>query len=226
MSTAREQPMTLFRLDASIRAEGSVSREVADTLQSGWLAEHPGTEVVRRDLRTDPVPVDAWPTAAFAGFVPEADRTPEQRGAQALAAELADEVLGATALVIATPLYNFGVAQNLKTWIDLLLTDPRFAPGSAPLTGRPLALVIARGGGYGAGTPREGWDHATPYLVRIFADVLGADVTVVEAELTLADVTPAMAELRPLAARSREQAHAHADRTGREFARQVTAVAS
>jgi FMN-dependent NADH-azoreductase len=218
--------MTLFRLDASIRDEGSVSREVADTLQSGWLAEHPGTEVVRRDLRTDPVPVDAWPAAALGSFVPADDRAPEQRAAIDLAAQLADEVLGATALVIATPLYNFGVAQHLKTWIDLLLIDPRFAPGSEPLKGRPLALVIARGGGYGAGTPREGWDHATPYLVRIFADVLGADVTVVAAELTLADVTPAMAELRPLAAESREQAHAHADRTGRQFARQVSAPAA
>ena len=48
-----------------------------------------------------------------------------------------------------------------------------------------------RGGGYGAGTPREGWDHATPYLLRILGDVWGADVTLVEAELTLADVVPA-----------------------------------
>ena len=218
--------MTLFRLDASIRAEGSVSREVADSLQASWLAEHPGTEVVRRDLRTDPVPVDAWPNSVQGLFAAEADRSPGQRAAAALATELAEEVLGATALVIATPLYNFGVAQHLKTWIDLLLTDPRFSPGREPLKGRPLALVIARGGGYGAGTPREGWDHATPYLVRIFADVLGADVTVVAAELTLADVTPAMAELRPLAAQSREQAHEHAHRTGREFARQVAAPAA
>jgi FMN-dependent NADH-azoreductase len=218
--------MTLFRLDASIRDEGSVSREVADTLQRGWVDEHPGTEVVHRDLRTDPVPADAWPAAVLGSFAPEADRSPEQLAAAALASEIADEVIGATALVIATPLYNFGISQHLKTWIDLLLTDPRFAPGSETLKGRPLALVIARGGGYGAGTPREGWDHATPYLLRIFADVLGADVTVVEAELTLADVTPAMAELRPLAAQSREQAHAHADRTGREFARLVSAPAA
>jgi len=216
--------MTLFRLDASIRAEGSVSREVADTLQRGWLQEHPGTEVVRRDLRTDPVPVEAWPEAAFAGYTPEESRTPAQRDAVALAARLADEVSAATALVIATPLYNFGIAQNLKMWIDLLITDPRFAPGSQPLAGRPLALVIARGGGYGEGTPRAGWDHATPYLIRIFADVFGADVTVVAAELTLAESVPAMAELRPLAAESRERAHAHAEETGREFARAVRAA--
>jgi FMN-dependent NADH-azoreductase len=218
--------MTLFRLDASIRTEGSVSREVADTLQRAWLAEHPGTEVVHRDLRTDPVPADAWPQAALGGHTPPLERTPGQRDAAALAERLADEVLAASALVIAAPLYNYGVAQNLKTWLDLVLTDPRLAPGTQPLTGRPLALVIARGGGYGAGTPREGWDHATPYLHRIFGDVLGADVTVVTAELTLADVNPAMAELRPLAAESRERAHVDAERTGREFARLVVTAAA
>ena len=102
--------------------------------------------------------------------------------------------------------------------------DPRFAPGSAPLAGRPLALVVARGGGYGPGTPREGWDHTTPYLVRIFAEVLGADVTLVDTELTLADAVPAMAELRPLAAQRLAEAHQRADEAGRELARATVAA--
>ena len=33
--------MTLFRLDSSIRVEGSVSREVADSLERSWIAHHP-----------------------------------------------------------------------------------------------------------------------------------------------------------------------------------------
>jgi FMN-dependent NADH-azoreductase len=210
--------MTLFRLDASIRQEGSVSREVADTLQRAWQDRHPGGSVVHRDLAAEPLPAEAWPQAVAAGATPEDARTPGQRDAVALAARLADEVLAADAVVVATPLYNFGVSQHLKTWIDLLIADPRFAPGATPLAGRPLTLVVARGGGYGAGTPREGWNHATPYLVRIFADVFGADVTLVEAELTLADVVPAMAELRPLAAESRTRAHELAAAVGRRLA--------
>ncbi len=78
--------------------------------------------------------------------------------------------------------------------------------------------MIARGGGYGAGTPREGWDHATPYLLRILGDVWGAEVTVVAAELTLADVNPAMAELRPVAAESKARAHELAEATGKALA--------
>ena len=217
--------MTLFRLDSSIRRDGSVSREVADSLERAWAEQHPGDAVVRRDIGTNPLPADAWAHAAMGGYLPEEQRTPEQRAALALAAELADEIIAADAAVIAVPMYNFGISQHIKTWIDLLLTDPRLAPGSgtAPLAGRPVTLVVTRGGGYGPGTPREGWDHATPYLRRIFEDVFQADLTVVECELTLADVTPAMAELRDTAAALRVRAHERAAETGRALAQRVAA---
>ncbi len=213
--------MSLFRLDSSIRSQGSVSREVADTVERAYLQQHPHGTVVRRDLGADPLPADQWSTGALAGFTPEDQRTDAQRAALARAAELADELLRADAAVISAPLYNFGVPQNLKTWIDTLINDPRFGPGTRPLDGRPVTLVVARGGGYGAGTPREGWDHATPYLERVFADVWGARVTVVAAELTLADVNPAMAGLRPAAADSRAQAHELAEATGKALGAQA-----
>lgn len=209
--------MSLFRLDSSIRVDGSVSREVADALEAAYVEQHPNATVTRRDLVADPLP-NVWPVAAFAGFTPEDQRTDEQRAALAVTAGLADEVLRADVVVVATPLYNFGVPAHLKAWIDLLITDPRFGPGTSPLAGRPVTLVVARGGGYGAGTPREGWDHATPYLVRILADVWGADLTVVEAELTLASVTPAMADLIPLAEASRADALAQAAAVGKAHA--------
>ncbi len=203
--------MSLFRLDASIRQDGSISREVADTVESAWLADHHGDTIVRRDLGALPLPATAWSTAVSAAYVDAADRTPEQAAAVALATELADEFIAADAAVIAVPLYNYGIANHVKAWIDLLITDPRFASGAPQImAGRPVVLVIARGGGYGVGTPREGWDHATPYLNRIFGDVWGMDVHVVEAELTLADVVPAMEALRGVAAESRAAAHSSA----------------
>ena len=216
--------MTLLRVDSSIRTEGSVSRAVADSLEEAWSSHHPGP-VVRRDLGLDPLPAQAWGAAVGAGTTPEAERTPQQRAAVAFAAALADEVLAADAIVVGAPLYNFGVPQHLKSWIDLLITDPRLGPGTTPLAGRPLALVIARGGGYGPGTPRAGWDHATPYLQQIFGAVFGADVTVVEAELTLAAVVPAMASLVPEAERLRGLAHEIAAETGRALAERVAVAA-
>ena len=149
-------------------------------------------------------------------------RTPEQRSAAALAAALADELLAADALLLAIPLYNFGIPQHVKNWVDLLMTDPRVAYGATPwLAGRPAVLVEARGGGYGAGTPREGWDHATPWLLHILADKWGLDLSVAAAELTLAEVVPAMADLRGLAAESLAAAHVTASEHGQQLGRRL-----
>lgn len=216
--------MSLFRLDSSIRTEGSVSREVADTLQAAWTEHHPDGRVVRRDIGLEPLSSDVWPTAVAGSWTPAEARTPEQEKAVALAATLADELLDAQAILITAPLYNFGVPAHLKTWFDVVITDPRFSPAVKTLDGRPVTLLVVRGGGYGEGTPRAGWDHSTGYLLRILRDVWGADVTLVEAELTLADVNPAMAGLRDAAAVSRAQAHEHAASVGRAHAALVVAA--
>ncbi|MET0695124.1 MAG: NAD(P)H-dependent oxidoreductase [Propionibacteriaceae bacterium] len=210
--------MTLFRLDASIREDGSASREIADIVVDEWLAVHPDDAIERRHIGIDVLPADAWSRAVGASYVPEAERSPEQRSAVELAAALVDELLAADAVVLAVPLYNFGVSQHFKTWFDIVGTDPRFAPGSTTLAGKPAFLVTARGGGYGAGTPREGWDHATGWMRRVLADVWGLDLDVIETELTLAEVNPAMAELRDLAREQLAESHEAA----RHSARSVT----
>jgi len=208
--------MTLYRLDASIRVDGSASGELADIVEQEWLAAHPGDTVVRRHLGTNPIPADAWPLAAFAGYTPEQDRSPEQRQAVALAATLVDELLAADAIVLAVPLYNFGVSQHFKTWVDMVITDPRMAAGAQPiLAGKPAVLVTVRGGNYQPGTPREGWDHATGWMRRILADVWHLDLKVVQAEFTLVGVNPALDQFRDLGRQLRQEAEEQARRHGR-----------
>src|SRR5688572_3752424 len=188
----------LYRLDASIRTEGSVTRSLADAFQSAAGDAFP--EFIHREVGTAPLPAPAWRDAITSMWTPPNQLTAEQGDARVLATKLADELLAADVLLFAIPLYNFGVAHHAKAWIDLVVSDPRFAPGpTRPLEGRPGYLMTARGGGYGPGTPRHGWDHSTPYLQRILKDQWGLDLTSVEVELTLADVTPAMEALRPLA---------------------------
>ena len=219
--------MKLFRLDASIRQTGSVTRMVADTAESSWLAEHPGATVTRRDIGADPLAASTWMSAVGAGHTPVDARTSEQVEAVALAAALVDELVDADAYLFGVPLYNFGVPQHFKGWVDLLLTDSRVASGGpSPVRGRPAILVLARGGGYGAGTPREGWDHASPYIRRILGDVLGLDLHIAEAELTLATVVPAMEALRPLAEQSLAVAHSVAAKHGRAVARRLRTQAA
>jgi FMN-dependent NADH-azoreductase len=208
--------MTLLRIDASIRTDGSASREIADIVEAGWRESHPGDPVVRRHLGTEPLPSDAWAHAVAAAGTPEAERTPEQRSAAGLAAELVDELLAADAVLLAVPLYNFGVSQHIKTWIDLVIAGPRGDNATAPLlAGKPTVLVTVRGGAYGAGTPREGWDHSTGYLRRILADVWGADLTVVEREFTLVGVNPALDAFTDQAAQLKDAAQSAARNAGR-----------
>ena len=214
--------MSLFRLDASIRPDGSASREIADIVEQEWLANHPGDDVVRRHIGVEPVPSDAWAHAVSAGMTPEADRTPQQREAVRLAAELTDELLGADAVLLAVPLYNFGVSQHVKTWMDLVITDPR-GKERPLLTGTPTVLATVRGGAYGAGTPRDGWDHSTGYLRRILGDVWGADLTLVERELTLVGVNPALDEFTDLAARLHEESREAAVIAGKALGAEVAA---
>ena len=217
--------MTLFRLDASIRTDGSASREIADIVEREWVAGHPGDAVVRRHLGTDPLPATAWAAAVQGSATPEGERSAEQTDAVALARTLADELLGADAVLFAVPLYNFGVSQHVKAYIDLVNTDPRVLGDGQPLlAGTPVVLATVRGGAYGAGTPRHGWDHSTPYLRRILADVWGADLTVVEREFTLVGVNPALDAFTDAAAELHRTALDAAGEAGRALGALPAAV--
>ena len=211
--------MSLFRLDASIRPEGSASRAIGDIVENTWREAQPDATITRRHIGLDPLPSTAWANAVFASHTPETERTPEQRDAVALAATVVDELLDAEAILIASPLYNFGVSQHLKTWVDLALTDPRLATGAGrPLAGKPAVLVVVRGGAYGPGTPREGWDHSTGWIRRILEDVWGLDLRIVEREFTLVGQNPALDEFTELAADMRRDAEHLATHHGRHLA--------
>ncbi|MGW5050380.1 hypothetical protein [Actinokineospora sp. NPDC004072] len=78
--------------------------------------------------------------------------------------------------------------------------------------------MTTRGGFYGTGAPREGWDHNTSYLKRILADLWGADLTVIEREFTLVGINPALDEFAETAAMLKKAAHEAAAEAGRTLA--------
>jgi FMN-dependent NADH-azoreductase len=215
--TWEESSMTLFRLDASINPANSSSRAIADIVEGEWQAANPGGVVARKDLGTEPLPSTAWTGAVGASATPEEARTEEQRAALALAVGLAGELRSADAALLAVPLYNYGIPQHVKTWIDLVMAGAETAVEPL-LAGKPAVLVVVRGGAYGPGTPRDGWDHSTAYLRRIIADVWGADLTVVEREFTLVGMVPALDDFTDLAAEFKEAAHAAAATAGKALA--------
>ncbi|WP_160148873.1 NAD(P)H-dependent oxidoreductase [Amycolatopsis alkalitolerans] len=159
--------MSVLRVDSSIRYEGSVSRELT--------AKFAGDDAVHRDLTAMHELNEAWRRAALGEPGP-------------LVRELADEVAAADAIVIGAPVYDFGISAALKSWLNLLIVDPRFNPRSTwgtALASVPVTLVVVSGWRYGPGSPVEGWNHAIPYLRRIFEDLFGADVTLEVVEGTV-----------------------------------------
>lgn len=208
--------MSVLRIDASIQGQQSASSALADLVTDELVSVRPRTTVVSRHLGRDPLPADAWATAIAGTFTPEADRSDQQREALELAGVLADELRAAEGAVLALPLYNWGVSQHVKTWFDLAMAGGQ--PGEQLLAGKSVVLVVTRGGAYGPGTPKEGWDHATDYLVRVLGEVWGADVTLIERELTLAGVNPAMDALKDLADQLKAQAEESAVKAGAALA--------
>ena len=208
--------MTLLRIDATIQGPASASAALADLVLEEFRVGRADERVVTRHLGTDPLPSDAWANAIAGSYTPEDQRTHAQVEGLALAGSLATELQEADAVVLAFPLYNFGVSQHVKTWFDLVLAG---APhGARILEGTPVVLVTTRGGAYGEGTPREGWDHSTDYLRRILVDIWGADLTLIEREFTLVGVNPALDEFAELAEMMKKQAEEAALTAGRELA--------
>ena len=214
----------LHRIDASIRQQGSFSRSVADTFQAAWEEAHPTGTVTVRDLGHEPLPY-ITELDHNARFASEDEQTPEQRAFVARSSALVDELLAADAVLIGVPLYNWGTPASVKTWIDHLMSDPRTRDPEGLFRGRTLVLVNAQGGSYKPGTPRDGWDHAEPYLRRILGEVLGFDVHAITPELTLSEIVPELAQFIDVHRASLAEAHGTAGEKGRDLARQLATAA-
>ena len=196
--------MSLYRLDASISPATSKSRELADLVEAEWTSQHPDSLITRRDIGTDPLPATTWRDAVQGGFAPEEQRTEAQRSAIALATTLADELIDNDAILLAIPLYNWGVAAHVKSWYDVTYTDQRIKGGA--LAGKPVLLASVLGGDYREESGKASWDHSTPWLRHVIENIWKADLLVVQRQLTLVGINPALDALKDDAA----QVHAAA----------------
>jgi len=211
----------LLHIDSSADTTAdSVTRQLTET----FARTHGAADHRHRDLSVEPVPPIAPGYTALGrrvereGFVPPAkvpaliESAAEQREWD-LTLPLVTELLAADTLLLGVPMYNFSVPASLKAWIDRVtfpgaLTDPD--TGESLLRDTRVVVVMARGGGYGPGTPREHFDFQTPYLRAYFGNlgVPPEHLHLVAAELTRVDVMPHLAGLEDQAAASLAEARA------------------
>jgi FMN-dependent NADH-azoreductase len=173
---------TLLLLKTSLFAENGASSRLADDYVADWRAAHPGGLVVERDLAAAPAPhLTAERFLAFTSK-PE-ERSEEQRAVVAYSDALIGELQRADEIVLAAPMYNFGIPSTLKAYFDHVARAGvtfRYTPnGPVGLLANKHVTVIATRGGFYAGTSR---DTASAYL-RDFLGFLGlTDVEFVYAE--------------------------------------------
>ena len=108
----------ILRVESSIKGEASVSRKLTDRIVARLTAADPDATVTLRDLSTGVPHIDGdWIGAVY---TPAEARSPEQADRATYSDTLLAEIRAADTLVIALPVYNFGVPAPLKGWIDHL----------------------------------------------------------------------------------------------------------
>ncbi len=186
----------LLHIDSSIRSiEESRSRKLSKRYADAWRATNPDGIVTYRDVSAHPIPhTDA--SSFYANLLAPEDRSPDQVAAKAITDEIVGEVLAADTIVLGMGLYNFGIPSTVKAWFDrLVVPGVTIGEQGGLLADKKLALTLAAGGGYGEGTPRDGWDHREPWLRHAFEILRLTDILVISAELTLARESPNMIPL-------------------------------
>ncbi|WP_297732434.1 FMN-dependent NADH-azoreductase [uncultured Maricaulis sp.] len=175
-------PRNILRIDASMRHEGSVTRQLADNLMDRLTSKNPDASITRRDLADNP-PAFIDETWIGANFTAADARSDDQKAALARSDALIAELQAADTLVIATPVYNFGIPAALKAWIDMVarakVTFKYTENGPVGLLEGKRAIILLASGGTGVGSAI---DFASPYLKHVLGFIGITDVELIAAD--------------------------------------------
>ncbi len=172
----------LLVVEASPRGEYSISRNLASRFVEEWQAAHPDGEVIERDLAKMDLPYVNLPWLG-ASLTPTEKHTPEMQEVLVLSNKLVDELLAADHIVLSTPVYNYNIPANLKSYVDHIVRKGRTLgmAGEGLVHGKACTILMASGGVYTEGSPIRDRDIATLYL-RLILKVIGIeDITFVAA---------------------------------------------
>ncbi|MGH8233672.1 MAG: FMN-dependent NADH-azoreductase [Rhodanobacteraceae bacterium] len=165
--------MKLLHLDSSALGQFSVSRQLGALIVQEWKRRQPGIQITYRDLVVNPIP----------HWVPVVDASREP---DALGESVFDEFMAADVIVIGAPMYNFGIATQLKAWIDRIAIPGKVfrygAKGPEGLAGgKKVIIASSRGGIYSQG-PAAAADFQEPYLRTVLGFFGITDIEFVRAE--------------------------------------------
>ena len=175
--------MNILIVSSSANGEASVSGGLAARFADSVRAHSPAAAIVLRDVGAEPLPhLTAHTVAAIKGQ----PVTAAELEARALSDSLVAELQAADVIVIASPMYNFGMSSTLKSWFDHVLraglTFRYTADGPEGLLKGKKAVVIESRAGFYSDGPAAAMDGQEPHI-RILLGFMGVtDVTFVRAE--------------------------------------------
>lgn len=175
----------ILMIEVSPRGRDSASRAVADTLAARLVDLYPSAKLVRRDIATECLPhLDGTTLRAISTKDP--DEAARLQEAVRLSDTLTDELLASDLLVIATPMWNFGIPSALKAWIGLVIRPGRtfqYAEGGVfGLAKHKRAILVLASGGVFTDGPWQSWDYVEPYLRQLLGFIGVTDVQTVRAQ--------------------------------------------
>jgi len=154
--------MTVLHINSSARLNDSNTRIIGK-----YLVDALGEPVIGRDLAQQPLPaISAEDLVAVHG---SSDSQRDSLQSQLdLSAQLIDELKDADTLVLAAPMYNFGIPASLKQWIDAIcragVSFKYTEQGPVGLLGIKRAFIITASGGTPVGSEM---DFSSRYLEHI-----------------------------------------------------------
>ena len=144
---------TVLVINSSANGDASVSGGLSARFVDRLRDREPGLHVVLRDVGANPVPHLTAETLAAIKGTPANDA---ETAARSLSDALIAELQAADLIVIASPMYNFGMSSTLKAWFDHVLRAGvtfRYTESGPEglLKGKKAVVIESRGGLYSEG---------------------------------------------------------------------------
>lgn len=178
-------------INSSPNAKTSLTRQLVEKVQTKIKEKYTNVNFTYRDLVESNLPhIDGHALEAIMTKEEVSDNSFNQRSLA-----LIEELKAADTVVIAVPMYNFGVPSNLKAWVDHVARAGKtfsYSPQGpvGHLKGKQAILVTSAAGIYSVGD-RMSWDFSEPYMKRVLNFMGVEDIQVVRIEgLAIPDLAP------------------------------------
>ena len=175
--------MNILVVSSSANGDASVSNGLVGRFVDSVREHNPAAHVVLRDVGANPLPHLTNETVAAIKGEP---KSPAELEARALSDALVAELQQADVVLIASPMYNFGISSTLKSWFDHIARAGvtfRYTEAGPEglLKGKKTVVLLSRAGFYSEG-PGAVMDGQEPYLRAMLGFVGLDDVTYVRVE--------------------------------------------